>query len=367
LFSRTGSRAHRLRLLPLAVLAAIGLMAAACGDDDSSSSAGTTAAPGAPATASSEPVTLRLGYFANVTHAPAIIGVDSGTFEEHLGANVKLETQVFNAGPDVVTAMLSDALDISYIGPNPAINAYAQSNGEAIRIIAGATSGGAALVVKPEITSPDQLKGTTLSTPQLGNTQDVALRAWLKDQGFETDTSGGGDVSILPQANADTLTAFVDGSIDGAWVPEPWDTRLVQEGGGHVLVNEADLWPNGEFVTTHVIVRTKFLEEHPDVVKQFLEGHVAAVNFATDDATAPTVVNDGIEKLTDKRLADGVITESWKNLAFTVDPIASSLQTSAEHAEDVDLLEPVDLSGIYDLGILNGLLQADGQPAVDGL
>src|SRR5687767_7770542 len=208
-----------------------------------------------------------------MTHATAIVGTEKGIFAEKLGAN-KLNTKTFNAGPDVVTAILAGALDASYIGPNPAINAFAQSNGEAIRIISGATSGGAFLVVKPEINSAADLKGKKIATPQLGNTQDVALRFWLKQQGFKTDAQGGGDVSVLPQDNAQTLETFKSGAIQGAWVPEPWGTRLIQEGGGKVLLDEKTLWPNGQFVTTHLIVSTKFLKNHPDAVKRLVEGQV---------------------------------------------------------------------------------------------
>jgi NitT/TauT family transport system substrate-binding protein len=350
------------------------VLAAACGGD--SASTATTAAPGGATstsggtgtTASTEPVDLRLGYFANLTHAPAVVGVDQGIFQDHLGANVTLKPQVFNAGPDVVTAILSDAIDISYIGPNPSINGFAQSNGEALRIISGSTSGGASLVVKPEITTAADLKGKTLATPQLGNTQDVALRSWLVDQGLTADTSGGGDVSIMPEANSDALAAFVAGSIDGGWVPEPWATRMVSEGGGKVLVDERDLWPQGQFVTTDIVVRTKFLDEHPDVVKQFLEGHLAAVKFLQGDkATAEAAVNDGLEKLTQKRLDAAELDTAWGQLSFTVDPLASTLKTSADHAESLGLLDPVDLSGIYDLDILNSVLVADGQAKVAGL
>ena len=167
-------------------------------------------------------VELRLGYFPNVTHATAIVGVENGIFQDKLGSGVTLTTQTFNAGGDVVEAIFNGGLDASYVGPNPALNAWAQSEGTAIKIISGATSGGAFLVVSPDITSPDQLAGKKLGSPQLGNTQDVALRAWLKEQGYTTDLEGGGDVSILPQANADILTAFSSGALDGAWVPEPW-------------------------------------------------------------------------------------------------------------------------------------------------
>ena len=184
----------------------------------------TSAVAAEPATA--EPVTLRLGYFPNVTHAPAIIGVESGAFAEALGPNVTLEVTNFNAGGEAIEALLSGAIDATFIGPNPAINGFAQSNGEALRIVAGTTSGGASLVVAEGIDSPEDLADTTLASPALGNTQDVALRAWLAENGFATDTAGGGDVSVVNVENSEALTLFRDGEIDGAWVPEPWATRL---------------------------------------------------------------------------------------------------------------------------------------------
>ena len=305
-----------------------------------------------------------------MTHAPAIIGVDDGLFQDALGANVTLDLSTFNSGTEVIEALFSDAIDASFIGPNPAINGYAKSDGDALRIVAGTTSGGASLIVREGIDDPSQLAGLKLATPSLGNTQDVALRAWLKDQGFETDTSGGGDVSILPQENADTLTTFQDGTIDGAWVPEPWATRLIDEGGGHVLVNEADLWPDGKFVTTHLIVSRTFLEEHPDTIRDLISGLGDAIDVANDDAAAAqATVNDGIEAITTKRLGDTVISGAWENLEFTLDPIASSLQGSADDAIAVGLLEPVDLAdpGIYDLTLLNEVLAERGEDEVTGL
>jgi NitT/TauT family transport system substrate-binding protein len=353
--------ARRRRTLLPVLLIAVALIAAACGsDDDGSTSAGAT-----PKADAAEKVTLRLGYFPNVTHATAITGVEQGIFAKALGSNVALKTQTFNAGPAAVEALFSGALDATYVGPNPAINAYAKSKGEAIRIISGATSGGASLVVKPSITSPAQLKGKKIASPQLGNTQDVALRYWLADKGLKTDPQGGGDVSIVPQENAQTLETFKAGQIDGAWVPEPWVTRLVQEGGGKVLVDEKELWPEGQFVTTHLIVRTKFLQEHPEAVQRLLAGQVEANAWVNEHATeAQTVVNDGISKITGKKLSDAVIQGAWKNLTFTDDPIASSLVTSAAHAEKVGLLEKVDLDGIYDLDPLNEVLKAAGEGTV---
>ncbi len=302
-------------------------------------------------------VELRLGYFPNVTHSPAIVGIEDGLLTEALGPDVTLTPQAFNAGPDVIEAIFSGALDASYIGPNPAINGFTRSNGEALRIVAGTTSGGAALVVTEEIATPDDLAGTTLATPQLGNTQDVALRAWLADQGYATDLEGGGDVSIMPQDNGTALEAFTAGEIDGAWVPEPWATRMVGEGGGHVLVNEADLWPDGEFVTTHLIVATEFLEAHPDVVRDLLVGHVNAINAVNDDpAASQATVASAIAELTGSSLPEGTLETAWRSLSFTVDPIAASLQTSATNARELGLLDTDDLEGIYDLALLNEVL-----------
>jgi NitT/TauT family transport system substrate-binding protein len=317
---------------------------------------------------SSESMTLRLGYFPNVTHAPAIVGVDTGTFQEALGENVTLETATFNAGTEAIEALFADTIDASFIGPNPAINGFAETDGEILRIVAGSTSGGASLVVGEDITEAAQLEGTTVASPALGGTQDVALRAWLADNGLETSTSGGGDVEIVNQANGDTLTAFQEGEIAGAWVPEPWATRLVLEGNGHVLVNEADLWPDGRFVTTHLIVATEFLDEHPDVVKNLIAGLVDTIDtINADPAAAQTVVNDGIEAITDNRLADETIAGAFENLEFTYDPIASSLQESADDAVAVELLEPVELDGIYDLTLLNEVLAERDLDPVAGL
>jgi len=348
-------------------LVALAVVTCSCASDDGRAAANEGASTSS-SRAASEKVTLRLGYFPNVTHATALVGVEKGIFARALGPDVKLETQTFNAGPRAVEALFSDSLDATYIGPNPAVNAYVKSKGAAVRIISGATSGGAFLVVRPDINGSDDLRGTTLATPQLGGTQDVALRAWLKERGLRADTSGGGDVSIRPQENAQTLDAFKTKSIAGAWVPEPWATRLIQEGGAKVLVDERDLWPQGAYVTTQLIVRTKFLTDHPEVVKRLLQGQVEANAFVNaEQAEAQKLANDQIEKITQKRMSDAVIAASWKNLTFTNDPIAGSLQGSADAAAAVGLLDRVDLKGIYALDLLNEVLAAAGQPEVHGL
>jgi sulfonate transport system substrate-binding protein len=317
-------------------------------------------------TKKADPVTLRLGYFPNVTHAAAIAGVEKGIFADKLGPDVDLKTSIFNAGGAATEALFSGAIDATYVGPNPAINAFAKSKGEAIRIIAGATSAGAALVVKPNINSAADLKGQRVATPQLGNTQDVALRAWLLNQGLKTDPQGGGDVKITPQENGQTLETFKSGVIAGAWVPEPWATRLVKEGGGKVLVDERSLWPGGQFVTTHLIVSTSFLKAHPDVVERLVAGHIAATDYVNQNpAEAQDVVNAGIAKVTGQAMNVEVIKAAWPNMTFTFDPIASSLHKGADDAKKVGLLAAdTKIDGIYDLTILNKLLTAAGKAPV---
>jgi NitT/TauT family transport system substrate-binding protein len=307
---------------------------------------------------------LRLGFFPNITHATALVGVQKGIFAKHLGRAPK--TLTFNAGPAATEAVFSGAVDATYVGPNPAINAYAKSHGQAIRIISGAASGGAALVVKPQIRSVADLRGKKIATPQLGNTQDVALRYWLKRQGLRTDKSGGGDVHVVPQDNSQTLQAFQQGQIDGAWVPEPYASRLVLEDKGRKLVDEASLWPGGKFVITNLIVRTEFLKEHPDQVKKLLEAQVEATDYINAHrADAEKAANAELQALTGKPLKQAALDATFKNVTFTDDPIASSLTASAQHAEDVGLLDHVDLTGIYDLRPLNDVLKASGESAVN--
>jgi NitT/TauT family transport system substrate-binding protein len=338
-------------------LVAAALVLAACG---SSADSGGSADNG--------PLTLRLGYFPNLTHASALVGMKKGFFASALGSNVTIETHTFNAGGDAVTAILSGSIDATFVGPNPTTNAFVQSHGEAVRVIAGATSGGALLVVKPSITMPSQLRGKKIADPQLGGTQDIALRWYLKGQGFNTDSAGGGDVNVLPQDNSQTLNAFKQGQIDGAWVPEPWASRLVVEGHGKVLVDERDLWPGGQFVTTNLIVSTQFLKAHPKRIKALLEGLYQATQYINSNpADAQTVTNDAVAEITGKKLATGVVSAAWPHMTFTLDPLAPTLKASADHAHSLGLLGSVSLGGLYDLTLLNQVLAEHGQPAVSGL
>lgn len=339
------------------LIAAVALLVAACG------TAAQSAAP-----SDNGPVTLRMGYFANLTHAPALVGLERGFFATALGSSVTLETHTFNAGGDAVIAILSDSIDAAFVGPNPATNAFVQSHGEAVRVVAGATSGGALLVVRPGIGSAADLKGKKIADPQLGGTQDVALRWFLKQHGLHFDAAGGGDVSVLPQDNSQTLTAFRQAQIDGAWVPEPWASRLLVEGGAKVLVDERDLWPHGEFVTTNLIVRTDFLRAHPRRVASLLEGLYESIVWLNHNpADAQVLANEAVARVTGKSLAAGVVAAAWPHMTFTLDPLPATLQQSAEHAHELGLLPNADVKGLYDLTLLNQVLADHQQPAVNGL
>ncbi|MGQ0680363.1 MAG: ABC transporter substrate-binding protein [Actinomycetota bacterium] len=310
-------------------------------------------------------VILRLGYFPNMTHATAIVGVQDGIFARTLGDGVELKAQTFNAGGLVVESLFAKGLDAAYVGPNPAINAFAKSGGRAIRVLAGATSGGAYFVVKPSIDSAEDLRGKRVASPQVGNTQDVALRTWLNRQGLSVEEGGKPEVEIISQENAQTLETFRSGAIEGAWVPEPWASRLVLEAGGKVLVDEKTLWPGGQYVTTHLIVRTSYLEEHPEVVEALVRGHVEANDFiASNGEDSKRLVGSAINRLTGRELPKEVVDRAWANLTFTVDPLPGTLRKSAERAAELGFIDPVDLKSIYNVSYLNNVLKQSGKSAI---
>lgn len=341
----------------LSVLALSALALTGCATTDTSVQVATSRSPSLASTEKAPE--LRLGYFANVTHAGAVYGVGEGVFASALGETA-LRTQTFNAGPAAVEALFGGALDAVFLGPNPAINAFVKSRGEAVRIVAGATSGGASLVVRPGITSAAQLKGKRIATPQTGGTQDIALRTYLAQNGLENDKRGAGDTTIVAQENAQTLALFQAGQIDGGWVPEPWASRLVLEGGGRVLVDEKSLWPQGRFVTTQLVVRTEFLRKYPETVKALLRGEIEANRrINADKAAAKLVVNAQLEELTGKALTPATIDRAFEAITVTEDPIASSLKKSAQNAFATGLVQESDLTGIYDLRLLEQLLGRD--------
>lgn len=347
----------RKRTLEIALVAGLVLLIGAGAAVASSLSRSPETAPAAAGADTGPATELRLGYFGNITHGPALVGVNKGFIAKELG-QTKLSTQVFNAGPAAIEALNAGAIDATFIGPNPAINSYVKSHGESISIIAGATAGGAQLVVKPGINSAADLKGMTLASPQLGGTQDVALRAWLGRQGFKTSTDGSGDVAINPTENAQTLKLFQDGKLDGAWLPEPWASRLVLQAGAKVLVDEKDLWEKGEFVTTILIVNKKFAAEHPATVQALLKGHVESVAWlnAASAAEKATVLNAGLKAAAGKALPADVVDRSLKNIVFTTDPLAGTYKKLLQDGVDAGTTKQADINGIFDLSALNSVL-----------
>lgn len=307
---------------------------------------------------------VRLGYFPNVTHASAIIGVENGLFATELGSTT-LTPQTFNAGGDAVNALLGGSLDATFIGSGPAINAFAKSKGQ-VRIVAGATEGGAQLVVKPEITSPAQLKGRTIATPQLGNTQDIALKKWLEDNGLSAG-DGPDQVKIANLDNPRTLDAFRQGSVDAGWLPEPWSSRLVLEAGASVLLDERSLWPDGKFPTTVLLARADFVQKYPETVRALVRANLKAIDLAgSDKAKAKSIVNGGLEKLTGKALPGPVIDRAFDNITLDPNPLAATFPQLAKDSVTAGVTEkPTELAGFIDVSALNAELAAAGKPAVD--
>ncbi|MEU9115816.1 aliphatic sulfonate ABC transporter substrate-binding protein [Streptomyces sp. NPDC048483] len=311
---------------------------------------------------------VRIGLFGNTTHATPLVGLQKGLFQKELGGT-QVKSSTFNAGPAEIEALNSGAIDIGWIGPSPAINGYAKSHGKSLKIISGSASGGVSLVVNPKkIKGLGDLKGKKIATPQLGNTQDVALLNFLADKGYKVDAaSGKGDVTVQRTDNKVTPTAFEQGSIDGAWVPEPTASKLVAAGGKSIL-DEKTLWKDGKFVITNVIVSQKFLKEHPKAVEAVLRGSVKTNAWIrSHPAEAKKTLNDklGSADVAGKSLPDNVIDPAFKNVDITDDPLAATLQEEADHAVKAGLLKKPDLRGIYDLTLLNKVLKSQGKQPVD--
>ena len=304
-------------------------------------------------------MTVRLGLLANITHASALIGIQKGFFSKNLGSAGQVTPTVYNSGTQETTAILAGQLDAAYVGPNPAINAFQKSGGTAIKIVSGAATGGASVVVKPGITSAAGLKGKIIATPSLGNTQDVAVRYWLKQNGLATTTTGGGDVTIKPtNPNSSAVLQFKSGQIAGGSEPSPYDVEMVQDG-GKVLFSEPG-------VTTVLVVTQPFLKAHPAIVNDLLKAQIESNDYiAKDPAAAQAAANAELTALSGKGLKSSVLPPAFKEITFTNDPDAASLTTDAQQAKAVGLLKSTDLTGIFDLGPLNQLLQAAGESQVN--
>lgn len=313
---------------------------------------------------------FRLGYFPNITHAQAVIGVGNGNYQKVLGENVELKPFIFNAGPSATEALFANQIDATYIGPNPTVNAYVVSQGKNVKVISGAASGGAVFIVRNDsgIQSPKDFAGKKFASPQLGNTQDVALRKYLLDNGYKTKDKGG-NVEVLPIKNPDILTLFLKKEIDGAWVPEPWGEKLIKEGNGKLFLDERSLWPNGKFVTANIIVNPEYLRTNPDVIKRLLEAHVNITQWINSHKEeALKTFNFELKRLTGQTIPDDQLKAAYSRLELTYDPLQETLFKSANDAFDIGFLGKTrpDLSGIYDLNILNQVLKEKGLQIIGG-
>jgi NitT/TauT family transport system substrate-binding protein len=289
---------------------------------------------------------LRVGYFPNVTHAQGVIGKtltsqQKGWFEERLGPEIEVQWFAYNAGPSAMEAIFAGSIDLTYVGPNPSLNAYIRSKGEEIRAIAGAARGGAALLVRPGsgIEKPADFKGKKLATPQLGNTQDVAARIWLKNQGFKI-TQMGGEVFVLPTANPDQLLLFQQGKIDAVWTVEPWVSRIEREAGGKVYLEQKDA------VTTILVSSAKLLKTQPELVKKFAQAHRELTDWVNaHPAEAQALVQRGLSDEVKREIKLELVVSSWQRLTFTSEITLSSIESLVSDARQLGFIRgDVDLS-----------------------
>jgi NitT/TauT family transport system substrate-binding protein len=312
-----------------------------------------------------EAKSIRIGYFPNVTHAQAVYARATKDMEKALG--VPIEWTSFNAGPSAIESLFADAIDVSYIGPGPTINGFTKSKGEKFVIIAGAASGGAGLIVRNDsnIQTDKDFTNKTIATPQLGNTQDIAARNWFARKGY-TLKEKGGNLALIPISNSDQFTLFQKKEIDGAWTIEPWLSRLEIEGGGKLFLDEKTLWPEGKYVTTHLIVSRAFLDKNPGLVKKLITSHIEITQkINSDKKAAATILNEELKKETGKALPEKVVQQAMERVEFTWDPIGSSLKSGANAAFEVGIVKTKpDLTGIYSLKILNDVLKEKLQKPV---
>jgi NitT/TauT family transport system substrate-binding protein len=307
---------------------------------------------------------LRIGYFPNINHAQAVIGFGSGGFQKEFGNNIQVQTYVFNAGSSAIEALLANRIDVTYIGPGPAVNGYVASQGKDPRIISGAASGGAVFVVRNDsgIKSPKDFANKVFASPQLGNTQDISLRTYLYSKGYKTKDNGG-NVTIVSTDNPTILTLFIKKQIDGAWVPEPWGARLVNEAGGRILVDERTLWPpDGKFVTANIAARTDYLRNNPETIRKFLAAHIAETDWINSHTSeAMQIFNKQLRVLIGHIIKPDELKQAWSRIKFTYDPLKTSLFKSADDSLKIGFLRKLpNLTGIYDLTLLNTVLKQKG-------
>lgn len=346
---------HRLLIPTLSVLALI----AGCdgGSNSAGDGGGATTAPSGGASAAA-PAQVRLGYFANVTHGQAVLGVSSGDFASAV-APAKFSTKVFNAGPSLIEALFANEIDIGYVGPGPALAANARSKGEGVRIVSGAAANGVLIVARKDsgINSVADLAGKKIATPQQGNTQDIAARHYLVKQLKQPNAN-----NIVPIPNAEQVAMMDRGQIDAAWAPEPWGSRLVAEAGAKIIAEEKDLWPNKEFSLTVIITTPEFLAKHPETVKQVLGVHARwTERLSTEPQKYAGDLETALVNLSGKKLPPGLMAESIRRVNFTNEPLESTFLTMGQWAHDLGFSPAApDISKLFDTTLLKQVTSAAG-------
>lgn len=324
---------------------------------------------------SSERKTVRIGHFPNVTHTQGVIGhalsrEGKGWFEERLGKEYTIEWYVYDAGPSAMEGILADSIDLTYVGPSPTINAYMRAKGEEVRIVAGACSGGAALIVHRDgnIKDNKDFKGKRIGTPGFSNTQDIAARSWLKSLGYYI-TPVGGDVLVVPSSPADLILLFTKKNLDGVWTVEPWVSNLVLNHKGEVYLEESSLWKEtkGKYVTTHLVSSQKFLKEHPHLLKKIIKAHVELTEWIhSHTEEAKELIAKELKKETRIEISSAILNRSRKQLELTVDPISFSLFKYAKEAHALGFIKTQPkLDAIYDLQFLNEILKEKGKKTIE--
>ncbi|MEW5977924.1 MAG: ABC transporter substrate-binding protein [Acidobacteriota bacterium] len=309
---------------------------------------------------------IRLGCFPNLTHAQALIGLANGTFQRHLGPDTPIVQKIFPSGPSAMEAILAGEVDLVYVGPGPAINGFVRSRARVFKIIAGAASGGSVLVaregVRLELSEDYQHK--RFASPQIGNTQDVSLRIYLKEMGY-LPLEKGGTVEVLPVANPDILSLFLRREIHAAWVPEPWGTILVRQGNGHIVIDERDLWPDRRFATTVLVAANAFLARSPEQAAKLLAGHVEVTSWVQEHpAEASRLLNQEISRIMRKEMNGAILDEALQRVEVTWDPIASSIHTYFRRARELKYVKKGTIQGLVDVSLLNQVLAEKGLPLV---
>jgi len=294
---------------------------------------------------------IRVAFFPSISHAVPIVGIENNIFQENLTEQKIIEVKIFDSGPQVIESLFAKSIDLAYVGPGPIINGFLKSNGQDLKILAGAANGGASFIIQKDsgLDSIENFQGKRIASPQISNTQDVSLRHYLSTHGLEP-VEKGGTVFVLNISNPDIYTLFAKGDIDGAWVPEPWATILVEELGGVRLFNESQFWPEKQFSSVLLIGRTNFIEQNPEIVEKWILSNQKTAEWINSNPDKTKMIyNEFMQDYMGKTFSKKIVDESFSNLEITSDPIKNSVLTFAERADSLGYLgrSGYNLDGLF--------------------